>query len=84
MKQFKVSIPTVQNVKDFVQYCNALPFAVDVTSDTYSVDGKSLMGIFSLNLSEAVTVICKTDGTDAKDKEALSTFERNIKPFIEQ
>lgn len=84
MKEFKVSIPTVQNVKEFVQFCSTAPFAIDVTSGTHTVDGKSLMGIFSLNLSNAVTVICKCDSTNEKDNESLEKFEALIKPFIEE
>lgn len=72
----KVNLSSVALVKQFVQAsCNA-PFEVEVTSDRYVVDGKSIMGVLSLNLSNPVTV-----GFESDDDAAVEKFLSAIKPF---
>ena len=40
-------------------------FEVDLVSGRYAVDAKSIMGIFSLDLSNAIELIAYTDDTEA-------------------
>ena len=54
--KFKVSLEKVNNIKSFASAAMRMPCDVDVISGKYKVDGKSLMGLFSLNLSKPVTV----------------------------
>lgn len=59
--QFKILLNTVNDVKEVANIAGSIPEQVNVVikSGTYIVDAKSLMGIFSLNLSEPVT-LCMT------------------------
>lgn len=52
----RVNINNIESVKGFCKACNNLDCEVTVTSGRYSVDGKSIMGIFSLDLSENLIV----------------------------
>ena len=46
-----VRFDTVVDAKKFVNVCNSVPFDVDLMSGRYVIDGKSIMGLFSLDLS---------------------------------
>lgn len=54
--KFKVILEKICNIKTFTSAAMKMPCDIDVTSGRYKVDGKSLMGLFSLNLSQPVTV----------------------------
>ena len=62
MKEFKINLSTIQNVKEFVNTVSRFDFDVDLVSGRYSVDAKSIMGIFSLELSKPLTMrVMSTD-----------------------
>ncbi len=58
---FKTKLDFV-GVKKFVNIAQDLSVAVTLYSGKYVVDGKSILGIFSLDLSKPVTV--EIDGND--------------------
>lgn len=74
MKKTKVSLDSIQAVKDFVSIVMMYDFDVDLTSGRYAVDAKSIMGIFSLDLSSPITLTAHTDDADK--------FFDEIKKFI--
>ena len=41
----------VEDVKKFVRYAEQQSFEIDLVNGRYVIDGKSIMGIFSLDLS---------------------------------
>jgi phosphotransferase system HPr-like phosphotransfer protein len=47
---------TINDVKDFVGVVSRYDFDVDLISGRYAVDAKSIMGIFSLDLSKPIRV----------------------------
>ena len=51
MKKFLVRIRSVQEAKEFVQICEQINGDVNVINGKREVDGKSIMGILSLDLS---------------------------------
>ena len=51
MKNFNIMLHSINDVKTFVNSVNKYDFDVDLTSGRYVVDAKSIMGIFSLDLS---------------------------------
>lgn len=53
---FETRLTTIEDVKSFVKTALSLPCDVLVSEGQCRVDGKSIMGIFSLNLSNPVTV----------------------------
>ena len=51
MKEFIVSLNSVDKVKRFVSVTAGFDTEIDVVSGRYVIDGKSFMGIFSMDLS---------------------------------
>ena len=64
MKSVKISLQMAQNVKDFVNIVQEYPDEIDLKSEKYVVDAKSILGIFSLDLSKPVTVEIHSDNCD--------------------
>ena len=64
MKSVKISLQMAQNVKDFVNIVQEYPYEIDLRSGKYVVDAKSILGIFSLDLSKPVTVEIHSDSCD--------------------
>lgn len=60
-----VQLETVEDVKRFVACCNEAPFAVELRAGDYVVDAKSIMGIFSLELSKKVALCADCEGAAA-------------------
>ncbi len=54
MKSVYIKLARIQDVYDLVTVLTAYDGEVDLESGRYKVDGKSLLGIFSLNLCEPV------------------------------
>ena len=64
MKTIKIMLKSISDVKDFVNTVNKYDFDVDLTSGRYVVDAKSIMGIFSLDLSKPILVEIHNDKAD--------------------
>lgn len=73
MKEFTVKIGTIDQVKKFVSTVMLFNYEVDLVSGRYAIDAKSIMGIFSLDLSKELKMIAHTDDT-AELEEALAEF----------
>lgn len=72
MSAFLVSLSSIEDVRRFVNAANRCTCEVDVLSGRYVVDAKSIMGLFSLDLSQPVEV--KVHGSE----EDRTAFEREI------
>lgn len=64
MKTIKVSLFSNTDVKDFVNIVSKYDFDIDLVSGRYVVDAKSIMGIFSLDLTKPIQVDLHTDNAD--------------------
>jgi phosphotransferase system HPr-like phosphotransfer protein len=65
MKQFQVHLNSIDSVKKFVTLAEGHNCEIDVTSGRYIVDGKSMLGLFSLDLSQKVGVDYYGEDADA-------------------
>lgn len=61
MKTVNVMLGTINDVKEFVNVVTKYDFDVDLVSGRYAVDAKSIMGIFSLDLSKPIRVDIHSD-----------------------
>ena len=61
MISFNISLPTIDAVRRFVGITGKYRVDVDLMSGRYIVDGKSIMGIFSLKLDQPVNVLIHED-----------------------
>ena len=64
MKSIKISLEMAQRVKEFVNITQDYPFEILLKSGKYIVDAKSILGIFSLDLSLPITVEVYDDNCD--------------------
>lgn len=64
MKSITVSLETVQKVKEFVAVTQNTEYEILLKSGRYVVDAKSILGIFSLDLSKPLTVEIYCDDCD--------------------
>lgn len=63
----KIELKTIQDVKEFVEISSKYHDAeIVIEQDKYRVDGKSVLGIFSLNLLEPVKVIIDSENDSDK------------------
>ena len=75
MKTYKILLDSIDSVKDFVNLINRFKSVIDLASGRYVVDAKSIMGIFSLELSKPLLVTVYGD-------EELDEIESALQPFI--
>ncbi len=72
MKTVNILLNSIVDVKSFVNIVSKYDFDIDLTSGRYVVDAKSILGIFSLDLTKKIKL-------QAEDNEV---FFEEIKPFI--
>ena len=65
MKSFNIMLNSSNDVKNFVNLANRFDFDADLTSGRYVVDAKSIMGIFSLDLSRPIKIEVHSDDCDS-------------------
>ncbi len=56
MKTMSIVLSTINDVKEFVGIVTNYDCDIDLLSGRYAVDAKSIMGIFSLDLSKPLKV----------------------------
>lgn len=75
MKTFDLLLSSINDVKDFVNIVSKYDFDVDLTSGRYVVDAKSIMGIFSLDLSKPIDLNIHAEND-------IDTILAVLKPYI--
>ncbi len=61
MKTVKVRLSSIEAVRDFVDAVRKYDAEIDLASGRYVVDAKSIMGIFSLDLMNPITMTIHKD-----------------------
>ena len=56
MKTVNLRLSLVENVNKFVNIVSRYPFEMDLRAGRHVVDAKSILGIFSLDLSRPITL----------------------------
>ena len=75
MKTVIISLNSIDKVKSFVNDISRFDYDFDLVSGRYVIDAKSIMGIFSLDLSKPIELnIHAEEGAD----EVIET----LKPYI--
>lgn len=64
MKSIQISLQMASSVKEFVNIVQKYAYDIDLRSDRYVVDAKSILGIFSLDLSKPINVEIHSDTCD--------------------
>ena len=76
MKTVQISLNSIDKVKSFVNLIAKFDFDFDLVSGRYVIDSKSIMGIFSLDLSKPIDLNIHAD--DA----AVDDILESIKPYL--
>lgn len=71
MKTVQISLNTIDKVKSFVNEIVKFDFDFDLVSGRYTIDAKSIMGIFSLDLTKNITLNIIADDEDCDKVIAL-------------
>ena len=74
MREVQISLRTIEEVKEFVQTITMFDGDFELISGKYIVDAKSILGLFSVDLSKTVTL--RIDVNDSKMNEVLTVVEK--------
>lgn len=69
MTKTTVFLQAINDVKEFVNIVMKYDFDIDLVSGRYAIDAKSIMGIFSLDLSKPIQLNAHSDDAEAFLKE---------------
>jgi len=64
MTKTNISLSAINDVKNFVSAVTMCEYDVDLISGRYAIDAKSIMGIFSLDLSKPIELVAHSDNTE--------------------
>ncbi len=74
MKTVNISLNSIDKVKSFVNEITKFPNDFDLVSGRYVIDAKSIMGIFSLDLSKPITLNIHANDNLADILEAIKPY----------
>lgn len=75
MKTVQISLNSIDKVKAFVNTITRFDYDFDLISGRYVIDAKSIMGIFSLDLSKPIDLAIHAE-------EELEAILEVIKPYL--
>lgn len=64
MLKKNISLSRIEDVKNFVNIAMEYDFDIELASGKYTVDAKSIMGIFSLDLTKPLCMMAHCDEAD--------------------
>ena len=67
MKSVDIKLSSIEDVRNFVNIVSKYDIDIDLSSGRYIVDAKSIMGIFSLDLSKPLTFVVHDDSAKADE-----------------
>ena len=75
MKTVQISLNSIDKVKSFVNAITQFEFDFDLVSGRYVIDAKSIIGIFSLDLSKPIELVIHAE-------DHLDEIMDILKPYI--
>ena len=76
MKTVQISLNSIDKVKSFVNDISKFDFDFDLVSGRYVIDAKSIMGIFSLDLSKPINLNIHAEGS------TLDSIMAIVQPYV--
>lgn len=74
MKTIRISLNSIDKVKSFVNTLSKFDIDFDLVSGRYVIDAKSIMGIFSLDLSKPIDLNIHAENDAEEILQALSPY----------
>ncbi|MGN0242905.1 MAG: HPr family phosphocarrier protein [Lachnospiraceae bacterium] len=75
MKTVKISLNSIDKVKQFVNEISKFDSEFDLVSGRYVIDAKSIMGIFSLDISKPIDL-------NIHNEDDIEAIMDKIKPYV--
>ena len=76
MAVLTVSLPELTDIAEFVNIMGKFPYEAQLTVGSYSVDAKSIMGIFTLDREQPMLL-----ETETNDSTAVSALAKALNKF---
>ena len=76
MQKFNITLRTFQEIQEFISIATVQPFPVLVGNDVQQVNGKSFIGMVSLDYSRPLQVQADCDSN------MLETFQNVVRKFL--
>ena len=76
MKTVQISLNSIDKVKSFVNDITKFDYDFDLISGRYVIDAKSIMGIFSLDLSKPINLNIHAEGS------TLDSIMAIVQPYV--
>lgn len=76
MTTFPIQLNSVSDIKQFVDAASRVDCDIDVICGRYLVDGKSIMGLFSIDLSAPIEV--EVHGSEAQ----CALFKKSVEKLV--
>lgn len=73
MLEKQLMLKNFEDVKKFVEITNSKDYPIELLSGKYIINAKSIMGIFSLDLTKPVTMVAHCDN--------IAELSRQVAPF---
>lgn len=75
--EFQVQLNTIDRAKRFVKICDSFDEDIDLSSGRYIIDAKSIMGIFSFDLTKPLNIRIHSQNIDTikRFNEEMSDFK---------
>lgn len=72
-----LNLNTLSKVKEFTNEANKFNSDIDIIRDRYVIDAKSVLGIYTIDLTKSVTVKINSD-----DKAEIARFNEKMEKFL--
>ena len=76
MKTVTIHLTSIDDIKTFIHKSSAKNYDIDLRSGRYLIDAKSIMGIFSLDLTKPITVEIHAEDGECEE------YIREISQFL--
>lgn len=73
MLEKSLMLKSMDDVKRFVDIANSKSYDIELMSGKYIINAKSIMGVFSLDLTKPVTMVAHCD--------SVAELARQVQPF---
>ncbi|WP_296870620.1 HPr family phosphocarrier protein [uncultured Methanobrevibacter sp.] len=80
MKEFMIDINDIFKIRSLVNISNDFDFDITLSSDGYSVSAKSIIGIFTFDITKPIKITIHSDNCDeyvARIKDFIVTVRSN-------
>lgn len=75
MKSLDINLDSVGKIKNFIEITSKFESDLDLISDRYIVNAKSILGVLSLDLKKALKL-------NIQDEKIFDDLKSQLKPFL--